>query len=631
MTQARLQVTCMNSPFDDRRTRPAARRVGTYLPLFAILGIGVPALIYLTVMQTLGWQVPKIGLNGLIPMYEYDSGSVVLYTSPTTRNYFAKAGGNYDTLLNPWRGYFSARRITVQEVSKPEQLHAVKDGVLVLPSAVALSTEERKALTDFRARGGGVLATWASGARNGNGDWEGWKFLESLGVQMVGEMPSQVEAGHLIMNGESPVSHELLAGHRFGMTKSAEPLLRIKGEKTAARFMNWARIPDPERGDEGAIVFSETKPNEGRAAVFAFSESTWEGRPLTIHEVIDDTIRWLHREPTLIRAAWPNGKRAAQVIEMDTEEGFPNALVFARMMKEIDYRATFYVLTSVGKHFPDVLTALHRDFEVGYHADVHHGFKGQPAAQQEMRMQTMRAEMASILPDVSHITGFRAPTEGYDETTELLLQKYGIRHHAADPSRSEARLPLIVKTPDVKTKDSLVVLPRTQRDDLNLASQGLTTEQTGQQLVADFDLAIENGALGFLSVHSQSFPVGGVLTEAMPALLDRIRQRRPQVWMAAAGEVASWWKERERFRLSVTKSGKRLDMNVTIADGEPISGATVLAMLPQKRTLPKVEPAKIGLPRPTVFLVDDYRAAIVFGTLNPGNYTYQVNFPAGPL
>lgn len=618
----------MDKTLENRRA-PVTRKIGAYLPLLALLGVCIPVLIYLSVMQTIGWQVPRIGMNGFMPTYEYGSNNVVLYASQTTRDYFARAGGNYEALLSPWRSYFTARRVTVRELRKPEQLAELGGGVLILPSAVALNEEERYELAAFRARGGGVLATWASGARNGKGDWQGWQFLESLGVQMVGEMPTAAEAGHLVINGESPVSHTLPAGYRFGLTKTVEPLLRIRGEKIAARFMNWSRIADADRHDEGAIVFSETKPSLGRSAVFAFSESVWEARPFVLHQLIDDTIQWLRRDPAFVRAAWPGGMRAAQVIEMDTEDAFPNALVFARMMKEMNYRATFYVLTSMGRRYPDVLQALHRDFEVGYHADVHDSFKGQPAARQQQRMDSMRSDMAAVIPDLAGITGFRAPTEGYDDTTERLLQGLGIRHHAADPSRSEARLPLFAKMDGVKPEDALIVLPRTQRDDINLANQNLDVEQTGQALIADFELAVDHGALALLSVHTQNFHPDGVLARAFPTLLERVRQRREHVWLASAGEVADWWRARERFRVSVSKSGRRLDMNISVAAGPALSGAAVIAMLPQKRLAPQVHAAKIGLPAPRVVMMDDYRAAIVFDHLVPGNYAYQVSFSAG--
>jgi peptidoglycan/xylan/chitin deacetylase (PgdA/CDA1 family) len=626
---AAILTHTMNNAQEERRTRKSAfSRFGTYLPLLTVLGLGIPALIYLTLMQTLGWQVPTFGMNGLIPVSASGSQSMALYAPQTTKEYFSRIGGNYETLVTPWRHYFANRKTSFKELRDATQIRDLKEGVLILPSAVALNDEERKEISSFQSRGGAILATWATGARNGKGDWEGWQFLEALGARVVGEIPSTAELGYLVLNGESPVTHTHPAGYRFGMSKTSEPLLRLKGEKTAARFMNWARV-DSEKRDEGAIIFTETKPDAGRAVVFAFSESVWESRPFMMYSVIDDSIQWLQRTPAFVRAVWPNGKHAAQVIEMDTEDGFPNALVFAAMMKEIDFPATFYVLTSAGRRFPEVLSRLEREFELGYHGDVHDSFKGQPAKLQEQRMQIMRTELATVVSDTSKITGFRAPTEGYDATTEQLLQKTGIRHHAADPNRTDARLPLVAKLDGVKPEDALIVLPRTQRDDINLANHNLNVEQTTQALISDFDLLVENGGLGFLSVHTQNFYPDGVLAKAMPAFLERVKQRREQVWLASAGQVAQWWRARERFKLSTSKIGKRLEIDVTVTGKTPLSGPAVIVMLPQKGTLPQVLPMKIGLPRPSVSLIDEYRAAIFFDSLEPGDYVYQVNFSTG--
>ncbi|RJF92415.1 hypothetical protein D3871_27755 [Noviherbaspirillum saxi] len=594
--------------------------------MMVILGVGVPVLMYLTVMQSLGWRVPLITMNGAISFVASSSENVILYASPSTKAYFGTIGGNYDTLLVPWRDYFANRKRTYKEVREPGQLKEFKNGVLVLPSAIALSDEERAEILSFRQKGGSVLATWATGSRNGKGDWAGWEFLETLGVKMTGEIPRAAEVSYLIVNGESPVTYKHPAGQRLPLSKTSETLLRAKGEMVAGRFMNWARIVEPERRDEGAIVYTETAPGPSRTTFYAFAESVWESRPLMMYEVIDNTLQWLQREPAIVRAAWPNGKRAAQVIEMDTEDGFPNAEVFASMMRAIDYRATFYVLTSVGRRYPEVLTRLHRDFEVGYHADVHDGFKGQPPKLQEQRMQIMRTEMATVIPDVDTITGFRAPLEGYDAATEALLHKSGIRHHAADPSRTEARLPIVSKLPDVEPDDALIVLPRTQRDDINLASQNLNVEQTTKELIEDFDLAVDQGALGLLSVHSQNFHADSVLAKAMPGYLERLKQRKDQLWLASAGQVADWWREREHLRVSTVSSGKRLELDITVVGKKRLNGASVIVMLPQKGPPPTVQPVKTGLAKPTVVKLDEYRAAIMFGALEPGDYAYQVTF-----
>lgn len=622
-----LPFFSMKPTFTDHRQQPPFfKRIGSWLPTMIILGLAIPLLVYLGIMQTMGWRTPVLGVRGVVAYVTSGESDVMLYASPNSRSYLAGIGGNYETLLVPWRTYFQDRKLRIKEIQDASQLRDYKKGVLVLPSAVALSEEERNEILAFRAKGGAILTTWATGTRNGKGDWEGWQFLEKLGAKVLGEIPADVEVNHLILTGESPVSHTHPAGQRIGLGKTSESLLRATGEMVAGRFMNWARITDAARRDEGAIVYTEASGDSGRVAFFAFAESTWESRPLAASVFIDDTIQWLQREPAIVLAAWPNGKRAAQVIEMDTEDGFANALSFASIMQALEYPATFYVLTSVGKLFPDVMTILARDFEVGYHGDVHDSFKGQSATAQEQRLQNMRREMASVLPDTKGITGFRAPTEGYDATTEQLLPKYGIRHHASGPNDTEARVPFFAKIEGLTNEESLVVLPRTQRDDINLNLENFTVDQTTQALIDDFDLVVNTGAFGLLSIHSQNFKPDSTLPKAMPGFLVHTKQRRALVWKARAGDVADWWRERDRVKLSYTNSGKRLQFNITVSGTKPVSGASLVVMIPQKGLLPVVQPTKIGGVKPVVSFIDNYRATVLFDSLSPGNHVYQATF-----
>lgn len=609
-----------------RERKPFFKRFGTYLHLFIITGIAVPSMIYLAVMENIGWRMPFIGANGVLGFSVSASQAVTLYVSPSTKAYLASVGGNYDLLVAPWRDYFADRKTKFKEMQEPEQLRKLAEGVLVLPSAVALSNEERQAVQDFRARGGAVLLTWASGARNARGDWEGWQFLGGQGVQIVGDMPADIEVNHVILNGESPVSHSQGAGQRMFVSRGAEGLLRAKGGLVAARFMNWARIPNPALQAEGAVLYDEPALPQGRMVYYAFAESSWAAHPNVAYGLIDDSIRWLQREPSLVRAAWPSARQAANVIEMDTEQGFPNAINFLTMMQGVDYPTSFYVLTSVGQQFPDLLQRLYRDAEVGYHGDIHTGFKDQPETMQMERLQAMRKQMASVIAEPTRISGFRAPTEGYDATTERLIQSLGLRHHVADPNRSDARLPLLAKVSGVQPADDVVVLPRTQRDDINLYWEKLSVEQTTQALIDDTELALDNGALGLLSIHTQNYAKGSVLYQAMPGYLLHIKQHKDRLWLASAGQVAEWWRERERFRINSRFSGKRLEMDVSVVGKEPVKGGTVVLMLPQKDAHPTVKSTKTTGYQPTLKMLDSYRVAIVFGNLAPGDYSYQVSF-----
>ncbi len=609
-----------------RTRRPFFKRIGPYMHLLVVLGIAAPMVVYLGIMQTLGWRAPVVGADGAFSYLAASNGDVILYASPHTKAYFKGIGGNYDVLLEPWQNYFAQRKINFRDVRDEDQLGKYRSGVLILPSSVALSASERAVIMAFHAAGGSILTTWATGTRGGTGDWEGWKFLENLGTLVLGELPPDAETNHLILTGESPLSHTLPAGQRVFLTKTSEPLLQLKGASVAARIMNWARIPDKARANEAAIVYSEPASGAGRVASFAFAESVWESHPLTIFPVLDDTLRWLQREPVVVRSAWPHGKLAAQVIEMDTEQGFPNASVFAELVRTANIPATFYVLTSVGKHFPDVLSTLAHEFEVGYHGDIHTSFKGQPPSVQEQRLKTMQKEMATAVPNTATMTGFRAPTEGYDATTEQLLQKSGLRHHTADPNRTEGRLPLLVPMENVPPSETLVVLPRTQRDDINLHWERLSVEQTTAALIDDADQAFSTGSLGLLSVHSQNFGTDSPLPKAFPPLLAHLKGYGRPLWMASAGQVADWWRDRERFKLTSDFAGKRLEFNISILGDQPLRGASLTMMLPKKGMLPSVKSTKIGGPTPLVAKIDDYRAAIVFDVLAPGNYFYQATF-----
>lgn len=616
---------------DEFDRRPEHRRMRIYLPALVVIGLAGLALVYLLAMQGLGWSLEPSpdGTRAAASPLTRNHDAVHLYASPTTRAYFSSVGGNYDVLLDAWRKYFQKGGSGGKEVAEVEALAKLEGGVLVLPSAVALNDAERQAILAFRARGGAVLATWATGTRSSDKDWAGWEFLEKLGSARFSSeiQKGNTTIGFLIANGEAPVSHTLPAGQRIWLGNNAESLLNLKaapGARIGARFMNWARATQPERREEGAVIYADHAP-EGRSVVFGFAETTWEYQPHLIQTLIDDTLDWLQRRPAVLRAAWPDGRSAAQIIEMDTEAGFPNALRLADMMRSVAYRGTYYILTSVAIEHPEILRALAHDFEIAYHGDIHISFKDQSADEQKQRIANMRQQMASVLGDIQGFTGFRAPTEGYDQTTENLLHAAGIRHHLADPHGTEARLPIFDKI-DPSPEQDLVILPRTQRDDINLLGEGLDLSGLTRALIDDFDLARDQAALGILSVHTQNFGEGQPLALAMPALFAHIKQHRAGVWLAGASEVANWWRTRERFSVTGRDAGQRVELEISVRDKAPVNGGTAIVILPRKGAQPSVRGAKSGMPRPEVRLLDPYRAALVFDTLPPGDYLYQITF-----
>ncbi|NEX64577.1 polysaccharide deacetylase family protein [Noviherbaspirillum galbum] len=555
--------------------------------------------------------------------------NIYLYRSPATTMFFQVNGSDYSAMLQPWREYLKSFGRDFREVRKKDLLAGLEPGVLVLGSTLLLGEDERSAINAYLQRGGSLLATWGTGARDGRGRWNGYRFIEkTFDMTVDGEINADSERLFMMPNGDGPLTWPLPAGMRMYMGKVAEPLLRIHGPQLAARYMDWGRTPSLDTPD-GAISYAEIQG--ARRVYLSFPESTWSTLPdKQMRLMLDAVMSWLRRQPRSWLAAWPKGKLAAGLLEMDTEDKFPNAINFADDLEKAGIQGTFYCLTSEAIKYPDVVRQLRqRGHELAYHADIHIGFAGQPAQQQEERLQSMLEQMGDILgPDTSMLTGFRAPTESYDRITELLLRKYGMRHHAADPASTEARLPFFsAADPRFGVDDALVVLPRTNYDDINFKTSGFDDERIAKQLVRDFEESVEMGALGLLSVHSQSYGPEGSMTLGMPTLLRYIGQRREKIWLVRADEITEWWRKRAHVSLTSDPNGTGETVDILVRPPVKVDGLTVMVTHPARGKMPiQVRALTTGAPETKLMPVDEYRTAIVLGNTSPGSYRFEVKF-----
>lgn len=562
---------------------------------------------------------------GTVPPLE----AVYLYASPITAAFFKENGTSYDTLKQRWREYFRPYGKAYREVSRANLIDGLRPGVLVLASAVLLDEQERKAVQAFAAAGGSILVTWGTGARDGHGRWAGYGFIEDLlQMKVVGKIKAEENERFLNTFGDSPLTWAVPGGERIFLGEIAETPLRVDSPNLAGRYFNWARFPAPQNTN-GAIAFLEK--GMSRRVYLGFSESSWEyDERLTIPKLADSIMAWLKHEPRIVKAAWPNGDLSAQLLEMDSEAKYPNAVNFARDLDAANIRGTFYSLTGIARDYRDLVNKLAEKHEIGYHAEVHVGFKGKAPEEQQQRLSTMQVEMKDIVGSraVSRVTGFRAPTESWDATTEKLLRQMGIRHHVADPSASEARMPFFSQSePGLNPQDAIVVLPRTQMDDLNYLGLKLSTAKASELIMRDFDYLHEAGALGVLSVHSQNYAADGLMAKLTPPYIKRLQEHRHDVWAASGEEIEAWWRSRERvvyqpakgsptsFSFQVRAPGRVKDLSFMVT--HPAANASLQA----------VSPANPDMPQPELKRIDAYRSVLIFkNELPEGQYTYKLKF-----
>ena len=553
-----------------------------------------------------------------------DEGQILLYLSPTTERYFAGAGRSYEQIIKRWPAYLRKYGEHARTLGREELLADPPTGVLILPTTVALDPQERAAIERFALRGGSLLGTGLVGSRDAQGQPAGLDFLHtSFQVRSHGFFPVN-DNTFFVPFGDGPLTWPIPAARRMGLSNTSGSLLRISASHTSAVALDWSRNVPAE--PHAVMAFEETP--RGRVAYFGVSDDAWPAQRDNLL-LLDATLAWLRREPHAYKAAWPHGHQAAHLIEMDTEDQFESAPNLARDLENAGYKGTFYCLTTEAVRHPDIVRdLLRRGHEIAYHADVHFGFKGDAVREQELRIRFMKQQMAGILGErAPEATGFRAPTESYDRNTEMLLRRHGLLHHAADESSHEDRLPFFsVSEPGVPPERALVVLPRTQMDDVSFRLKKLTPEQVGLTLANDLDLAVRSGAFSLLSVHSQNYVEGGLMRRTMPDYLRKVTSYGNRLWVTRGDEITRWWRQREAVSVDSQWRSGGLRLILRNANPEAVAGFTVFVTLPARQASLKVTAASASKVAARTQSIDPFRAAIVIDSLPPGQTELRLNF-----
>ncbi len=605
--------------------RSPLKRIDIFIPFVLILGITIPVVLYSMIMVNIGWSAPTLGAGSVSSFFGNSNTAVLLYESQSTRAHFSKVGGNYENLLKPWRGYFQDRKRKFKSISNEADIAELKEGVLILPSSVALSDAERNAIMAFREKGGSVLATWATGTRTNDGEWAGWQFLELLGANHLGAIENDAANRTLVIDGHSPISNSLPAGQKFLMAKTGEQLLRLKGEHSAARFSDAQRVVSQIDAREGAIVYSEAPTTYSRSAVFAFSENAWEARPVVVHNLIDDTLKWLNHEVVATRSYWPEGKKAAQVISSDSVQNLEQAVEIASRLQTKAIPSTCFVPASVAKASLKTINLLSRVCEVAVSTTNTVTPNGTNAPLSQAQLQSAKADLNALFASGGKTVGVKLDYELSDKSIEPALTNSGFKYYTASLAQSDSRLPEFAKAPDPDPSIDLIRLPIAQREQAQFRGV-MNQAQIALQLKEDFEQVLRDGGLGWLHFNAENSKENSASNQAFQNHLEQIVKNRQSVWFANAVQVSEWWRTREQIKLETAYNGKRFDINLTIKGNTPMAGAALVVMLPKKNVALDISGSKVGMPIPIVTILDEYRALLNFAQLAPGNYSYQVTF-----
>ncbi len=598
-------------------------------------GLSVPAGTF--VKQATG-STPSLSQEGAVPVSSVPVMSaspltvmVLLYASPTTEKYFVKGGIDAKINIQLWEVFLRKYKIPFQVIASVDKLENAQPGVLLLPSSIALSAREKQAVVNFRAKGGGVLASWLTGVRDESGAWQGFSFMENaLDSKVVGNTEADENDNFMMPNGGSPITHSLPAGLRIWLERPKDWYpLRFATRNSAAQIMDWSRafvLGKPT----STIVFDERVQSSGqlsRSVVLGYPERLWlTGDPKLLEAIAHNSLMWLLHQPDAYLSAWPYPYKSAFVMAVDSAEIILDTDVkFAQELENAGGRATYYILSdNAAKSAENLKKIKARGHEIDYLGDRFAGFKGQSSSVQSGRLDAMVKGIKSAGIEVAEDAGFHAPTESYDKTTEKLLAEQAFGHYIAFMDSTDTRLPFIV--PEVPGNDkrvkSLVVLPRTQSGPEDAMEEG--DQEVGlKSFLGELELSDQMGGLSVVRVPNQT-----LLTHEQSAeIFKHLKDRKDRMWLTTSGRIADWWRERERVTARLEGGNTAFLLTVTVKAGQPLQHAVnVLVNLPESGGSLRLVARSSSDKLPKIATVDAWRASVILDGLSPGQYQWSVYF-----
>jgi peptidoglycan/xylan/chitin deacetylase (PgdA/CDA1 family) len=466
-----------------------------------------------------------------------------LMVSPRNRAFFPD-GDWYDASLDRWEATARDAGAEVRRIAPADISGMAPDEVLLVPEAPCLSVPEMNRIRRHLSRGGGVVANWAFGARDGQCTWRGWQAVQELTqAPDVREVEAR-EALYLSVPSGLALSPGLAPGAR--MELRGEPAVAVVDTGARAYWSDWALNSAPDAsggGADGAAVTVRTASG-GRVAWFGFrlNQAATPGDDHALRTLVQNGLLWAAGVPIAAVSPWPDGRRAAILPVIEVEAQPRNALPIAALLQQEGIPGTFFAVTQLVFEDPELGQALLAAGEVGTQTTDHVPLRGRTAQDQQLTLRRSVAEArgwTGVEPE-----GLRPPEETFDQLTLQAWAAVGGRYLVG---LNEAR----GAAPEVHVAggDTVVVLPRLVKDDYNVFVQdrAVRADRLAEGYRAGLDRLLRLGGLAVLSGHTQILESEGRREAFMEVLRDA--RASDHWWFATGREVSDWWRARETTQL----------------------------------------------------------------------------------
>lgn len=554
------------------------------------------------------------------------SVDVALYVNAATEAYFPDST-YLPGAIAEWERTLDALGWRTRRIGTRPELDALPTGSLVIaPEALCLGTAEVEALFGHLGRGGGMVANWALGARDGRCRWRGWDTLRDFtGALDIVEYQPRDELFVTVPAG-LPVSGGLPPGARIEFYADSHLGLLTPGPRVY--WSDWAlnSVSAGGRSATDAALTLQTTLGGGRAVWLGFRPRQ-AARPLDharVARLVRNAVQWAAGIPSVEVAPWPDGRRAGLLIAEDAESSFANAAGLARVLRKHDMPGTFFAVSEQAADHPEIADSLRAAGEIGSHTMDHVPTVGLPMGEQEIRLDRSRRELEAW--SSAEVVGLRPPEERFDENTlRAWLRSAGGQRgpaYVAAVNAARSAAPEVFRYPE----GPIVVLPRLMKDDYNVVVQE-GKRRPELILAAYVDGMNKLGALGglaFVSLHTQIAGTPGQLG-VVGSVLDSVATQRDTWWVATGADIARWWLDRDAMRVELREDAQGGALEVVLRSPSGSTGREAWLDL----ALPEGERVPFEGDRRLPYAVTDWGVRFPVQPLDPGEVrTFRLVTPA---
>lgn len=556
----------------------------------------------------------------------------ILRSEATAR--FLGTGDAYNSHSVYWGMLLGSNRIPFDFISD-EQLEGDLSAyqVVILPSTLCLSAQQKTNVRNFLHAGNGVVATWATGTRDERGVWRDWDFLRELTGAVAFDLKERPAPWYVSFYSGTPLAAGPAAATRVQITSPER--VEATALEVDAYWSDFTLFPVDSKLPETYLGAAIRRQREnGRVVWLGFQEDAAAGGghdKLILDSVLVNAVHWAGQGLVGGVNAWPTPYDSAVVIALNVEDRSENARYAAQRLLRRQAPGTFYCTGAFVRESGYLMRTLNYAGEVASHGETHEPFTRLSANEQLLSLWQSRFTLWRL--SGRWVVGFHPPDDIYDQRTLRALAGARFQYYQVGPEGNSAlpqRVRVAQRVERFERERELVRMSRMTHDDRGLSPLGLTGLDPAWivQLI-EFDSGIIRalGGLYILSMHS-----GGLSSPEYVDVLTPLVEhwRAHSVWLPTAGEVADWWQRRGRLSVFAT-DWKEESFLVTVrsASSEPMEGISLTFHPPAGFQAAEVAVRGGGTSARIEPDWDHGRFRLVLGSLEPGR-TYQFEVKLQP-